>query len=185
MNTRILTYSLLLAAAPLTAFAQTTFTKIILNDLGATGCAWGDVNNDGLLDLFCAEYTGTNVFYLNNTNGTFTRITEGAVVNDLSRAFGVQWVDYDNDGFMDLLVVNNFMDFSNFQGGLNFLYHNNRDGTFTRVLTNAVATDRGSAVALCGAWGDYDNDGFQDLFVTSGEGEDQNLFYHNNGDGTF
>jgi hypothetical protein len=298
MKTLIVIFLIVLAASRTTVPAQTTFTKIILDDLGATGCAWGDVNNDGFLDLFLTEYAGTNVFYLNNTNGTFTkitqgepvaaadyhvecawgdydndghldllvaagvfastarnnllyhnngdatlslvsggsvtnqlgffgvcawadydndgfldffvgnqgdsngsqgkamlfhnngdgtftRITEGAVVNDLSRAFGVQWADYDNDGFMDLLVINNFMNFTNFEGGLNFLYRNNRDGTFTRVLTNDVATDRENAVALCGAWGDYDNDGFQDLFLTGGDGEGENLFYHNDVGGSF
>jgi hypothetical protein len=88
------------------------------------------------------------------------------------------WADYDNDGFQDLLIVNNAA------GAANLLYHNNRDGTFTRLLTGPIATDKGPESCVNGAWGDYDNDGFLDLFVaTTAEGS--NRLYHNNGDGTF
>ena len=94
--------------------AQTTFTKIttgpIVNDGGASfGCAWGDFNNDGFLDLFVFN-TGdaslkTNFLYQNNRDGTFTRVTAGAIANDLGRWTGCAWVDFDNDGRLDLLAV--------------------------------------------------------------------------------
>src|SRR5437667_11580868 len=81
---------------------------------------------------------------------------------------------------MDLLITKGRLG----NTATNFLYHNNRDGTFTRVLTNSVAPDRWVAGAEAGTAGDYDNDGFLDLFVTGNDGS-PNRLYHNNGDGTF
>ena len=167
-----------------------TFSRVsggsLTNQLGFyRDCAWADYDNDGFLDFFVDDHGsanddgGRNLLFHNNGNGTFTKITSGAVFNDISVGYGVQWGDYDNDGFMDLLVLNN----PTTTNGLNFLYHNERNGKFRRVLTNAVATDRWPQGALTGAWGDYDNDGFQDLFIT-GNGA-PNRLYHNNGDGTF
>ena len=146
-------------------------------------CAWVDYDNDGFLDLFVTDTGPTdtgakNVLWHNSGDGTFTRILTGPLVTDLSFWTGAAWADYDNDGFMDVLVVNS----SN--GGANRLYHNGRNGVFTPVLTNVVATDLWPAGALTPAWGDYDNDGFQDLFVTSNGGT-TNRLYRNNGNGTF
>src|SRR5207244_1269721 len=66
----------------------------------------------------------------------------------------------------------------------NFLYHNNGNGTFTRILTNTVAADQWPEGVGGGAWGDYDNDGLPDLFITS-RGGAQNGLYHNRGVGAF
>src|SRR6266566_3185966 len=109
MNSRILTYSLLLAAAPWAVLAQTTFTKItegdVVHDLGNfVGGAWGDFNNDGFLDLFVSHYGGTNAFYRNNGTGTFTKITQGDPVQGADTHTVPSWGDYDNDGNLDLLV---------------------------------------------------------------------------------
>jgi len=93
---------------------------------------------------------------------------------------GVAFIDYDNDGWMDLLVLSGTRLDSPPAGTSNRLYKNNRDGTFTDVTAKAglVRTGWASAVTV----GDYDNDGFDDLFVTY---YGQNVLYHNNGDGTF
>jgi enediyne biosynthesis protein E4 len=91
---------------------------------------------------------------------------------------GVAWVDYDNDGFSDLYFLNGA------PGTANALYHNNRDGTFKDVSRQAgVAGDgAGKAYKTGVAVGDYDNNGFLDLYVTA---LGPNILYRNNGDGTF
>ena len=148
------------------------------------GGAWADYDNDGFVDLFIENQGtsdssgGKNLLFHNNGDGTFTKITAGAIVNDVGVGYGVLWSDYDNDGFMDLLIVNLV------NNGHNFLYHNNRDGTFTRILTNDVALDTWTLGTSGGAWGDYDNDGLPDLFVTDNNGV-RNRLYHNNGNGNF
>ena len=151
-----------------------TFEKIttgsIVHDGGySLGCAWGDYNNDGWLDLFVANRLGNNFLYRNNRDGTFTRITEGQIVNDGGDSNGAAWADYDNDGFLDLFVANQ---------GTNFLYRNRGDGTFEKITgspTTAIS-NQGYGVA----WGDYDNDGFVDLFISDFSGANSQL-YHNTG----
>lgn len=156
---------------------------VVTNQLGYfANCAWADYDNDGFIDLFI-ENDGTssgaaNLLFHNNGDGTFTKVTSGAVVSDVGVGSGSLWADYDNDGFMDLLVINLI------NNGHNFLYHNNRNGTFTRITTNAVATDSWLYGVQSGAWGDYDNDGLLDLFVVGNYGA-TNRLYHNNGAGNF
>jgi hypothetical protein len=157
-----------------------TFTRItsgrIVNDGGASqGCAWGDYDNDGLLDLFVANRNQRNFLYHNEGNGVFTAITNGAVVNDIGYSWSPAWVDYDNDGFLDLFVVNGP---PSGPGQNDFLYRNNGDGTFTRI-TNGIAVNDNAIGDGC-AWADYDNDGFVDLFVTT-LNDQNNLLYRNNG----
>jgi enediyne biosynthesis protein E4 len=95
---------------------------------------------------------------------------------------GVAFFDYDNDGWVDIFMVNG----TAFElrpadpPPSNFLFHNNRDGTFTDVTRKAGLVRAGWGQGCC--VGDYDNDGFDDLFVTYWG---QNVLYHNNGDGTF
>ncbi len=165
-----------------------TFTRVsgsaIAAEAGFFGpCAWADFDRDGLVDLFVANHGnandsgGKNRLFKNNGDGTFTRITSGSIVNDTSVGYNCLWADYDNDGFPDLLVINNTAN------AVNFLYHNNGNGTFTRVA-NALGSDRWSEGASGAAWGDFDNDGWLDVFVAGGSGT-SNRLYRNNGDGTF
>ena len=155
----------------------------IVNEGGqSVGSAWADYNNDGFTDLFVANGAGSpglnNFLYRNNGGGNFVGITSGSIVTDGGNSLGCAWGDYDNDGFPDLFVANGFvLTIEN-----NFLYHNNGNGTFTRVTSGSVVSEAGS-FGSC-AWGDFDNDGFLDLFVTQTFGKN-NLLYHNNGDGTF
>ena len=93
---------------------------------------------------------------------------------------GVAFVDYDNDGWMDLLVLNGTRLEGDLPGATNRLYKNNRNGTFADVTAKAGLVRAGWASAV--TVGDYDNDGFDDLFITY---YGHNVLYHNNGDGTF
>ena len=156
----------------------TITTGIIVNDAGnSIGASWGDYDNDGYLDLFVANGGENNFLYNNNRDGTFTKITTGIIVNDFGNSNGASWSDYDNDGYLDLFVAN--------QGGNNFLYNNNGDGTFSKITSGDIVNDGGFSSGS--SWGDYDNDGDLDLFVANGayiESQD-NFLYQNNGDGNF
>jgi hypothetical protein len=143
---------------------------------------WADYDNDGFVDLFITNEGdsqssgGKNLLFHNEGNGSFSRVSSGPIVNDITASRCALWADYDSDGLMDLLVING-------APGNNFLYHNNGHGAFTRVSTNAIATDQWPSGALHAAWGDYDNDGFADLFVTGADGTTR--LYHNSGSGSF
>jgi hypothetical protein len=93
---------------------------------------------------------------------------------------GCAFLDYDNDGWIDIFILNGRRLDGSPPGTSNRLYHNNRDGTFSDVTAKAGLLDSGWANGVC--VGDYDNDGFEDLFVTY---YGQNRLYRNNGDGTF
>jgi enediyne biosynthesis protein E4 len=95
---------------------------------------------------------------------------------------GAAFFDYDNDGWLDIFLVNGTSFDPKVQAArpASYLFHNNRDGTFTDVTLKAGLSHSGWGQACC--VGDYDNDGFDDLFVTYWG---QNVLYHNNGDGTF
>ncbi len=93
---------------------------------------------------------------------------------------GCAFFDYDNDGWLDVFVLSGTRFGEGAPGATNRLYKNNRDGTFTDVTEKAGLTRAGWPYGVC--VGDYDNDGFEDLFIAYwGE----NALYHNNGDGTF
>jgi enediyne biosynthesis protein E4 len=93
---------------------------------------------------------------------------------------GCAFIDYDNDGWIDIFVLSGTRLEDPPAGASNRLYHNNRDGTFTDITEKAGLTRTGWASSVC--IGDYNNDGFDDLFVTYWG---QNVLYRNNGDGTF
>ena len=96
---------------------------------------------------------------------------------------GVGFIDYDNDGWLDLFFLNGADIPSRTKNApkyYNRLFHNNRDGTFTDVTEKAGLQGEGYDMGV--AVGDYDNDGWPDIFIAS---VTKNRLYHNNGDGTF
>jgi hypothetical protein len=181
-------------------------TKAGLAGLGySMGVAAGDYDNDGFEDLYVTGVNHNQLFH-NNGDGTFTDVTAKAGVTGevpgVGKAWAVTagWFDYNNDGHLDLLVVNylnydlktaaicsshkitTYCSPDDFQGLPNILYRNNGDGTFTDVsIPSHVAQyiNKGMGVAFA----DYDNDGFTDIFVSNDTFP--NLLLHNNGDGTF
>lgn len=159
-----------------------TFTKIttgsIATDLGSSLAAtWGDYDNNGSLDLYVANNIGSpNFLYRNDGMGNFTRIMDDPIVNDLGYAHGASWVDYDNDGFLDMFVTDYF------STQFNKLYHNNRDGTFSEANSSAPTLEANFSVST--AWGDYNNDNYPDLFVAN-TNDGKNSLYKNLGNGDF
>jgi hypothetical protein len=169
------------------------------------GVAAGDYDNDGFVDLFVAGFNRNQLFH-NNGDGTFTDVTEKAGVSGIIPGQGkpwsvtAGWIDYNNDGWLDLFVVN-YLDYSiptahrcqtdnivdycspnGYRGTPNILYRNNGDGTFTDVSQRShISQYVGKGMGV--AFADYDGDGFTDIFVSNDTFS--NFLLRNNGDGTF
>jgi hypothetical protein len=166
------------------------------------GVAVGDYDNDGFPDLLVLGY-GRCILYHNNGDGTFSDVTSRAgVQNSGLWASSAAWFDYDNDGKLDLVIAN-YVDWSpernfycgdhgpgmrsychpdDFHGQPPTLYHNNGDGTFTDVSkSSGVGLKSGNGLGVVTF--DYDNDGWQDIFIANDHMP--NFLFHNNRDGTF
>lgn len=148
------------------------------------GHAWGDYDLDGDLDLFVCTYDPTsadfvnsdNQLYRNEGNAHFTDVTAAAGFQSMvNYTFVSLWMDYNNDLYPDLLVINDRYEVPN------YLYHNNGDGTFTDVSVAANLDDY--IFGMTATADDFDNDGDLDIYITNGVGG--NLHKLNNGDGTF
>lgn len=174
-----------------------------------TGAAWADYDRDGDLDLFVARYVSldlnnlpvfgssptcsfkgirvqcgprglpgeTDLFFRNKGDGTFEEVAAKIGLADAGKYFGLGavWGDYDGDGWLDLYVAND--------GTPNYLYKNNRNGTFTETGLETGTSYSGAGVeqgSMGIAWGDYDNDGKPDIFVTNFDNE-HNTLYRNLG----
>ncbi|MBC7262279.1 MAG: CRTAC1 family protein [Chloroflexi bacterium] len=149
-------------------FTDVTDAAGVPGNGGGEGVAWGDYDRDGDLDLYAVNDGGyPNLLYRNNGNGTFTEVGGAAGVADTGIGRGCAWADYDNDGYLDLAVLN--------WDGL-LLYHNQGDGTFAEVAGVEGLDPWWGGNGL--AWGDYDEDGDLDLFLTGGS---SNALYRNRG----
>ncbi len=179
----------------------------------STSCAFGDYDRDGHVDLYVANYVFLNeeitpvrgtadpickymgkdvmcgprglpgqpdTLYRNSGDGTFTNVTESAGIRDPGYyGLGVIFSDLDNDGWLDIYVAND--------SNPNFLFRNNRDGTFSEMALEAgvALSEEGLEQAGMGlAVGDYNNDGSFDIFVTNFS-QDTNTLYQNEGEGLF
>lgn len=119
----------------------------------------------------------TDLFFRNKGDGTFEEIASKVGVQDTEKYYGlgVEWCDYDNDGWPDVYVAND--------GTPNYLYRNNHDGTFADVGFQTGTSYSGDGVeqgSMGVTWGDYDLDGMMDLFVTNFDNE-HNTLYRNLG----
>jgi hypothetical protein len=191
--------------------ADLKFTDIT-EKAGLTRRGWGmgvavaDFDNDGNLDLFVTGYGG-NALYRNKGNCVFEDVTDKAGVRGGGFSTGAAWADYDRDGNVDLFVsryvhfdINDLPAFGStkfcrfkgapvqcgpwgMEGETDLLYHNRGDGTFEEVSKKAGVDDPEKYYGLGATWGDYDNDGWPDLFVA--DDATPNHLYHNNHDGTF
>jgi len=145
-----------------------TFTEVT-DRVGVRTTGWtldlghGDANNDGFEDLYVANDFGTDRFFVNNGNGTFTDKTATAIGFDTKKGMNVDWGDYNNDGLLDIYVTNIYDDYMK---ECAMLWQNMGDGTFVDVSNEVGTCDTGWG------WGakfvDYDNDGWLDLYVMNG-----------------
>jgi hypothetical protein len=166
------------------------------------GVAAGDYDNDGDTDLFVAGY-GRSILYRNNGDGTFEDVTAKAGAGNPGKwASSAAWFDYDNDGRLDLVIVN-YLDWSpannlfcgeqkpgyrsychpnKYRGQPATLYRNKGDGEFEDVsASSGVGGPPGNGLGV--VCFDYDDDGWIDIFAANDSM--QNFLFHNNGDGTF
>ena len=145
-----------------------TFTDVT-KKAGLSQSGWtldlghADADNDGDDDLYVACDFGTDRFFRNNGDGTFTDITESAIGFDTKKGMNAEWGDFDNDGLLDIYVTNITDDYMR-EG--NFLWHNEGNLKFSDVARETGTYDTGWG------WGakflDYDNDGWLDLYVVNG-----------------
>jgi hypothetical protein len=190
-------------------FADVTADAGLEGGNWSTGAAWGDYDNDGRLDLYVARYVDfdrariprpgadsycryhgvpvacgpqglpglADLVYHNDGHGRFREVSNDIGVRDSDRAYGlsVVWCDFDSDGHLDAYVANDSTP--------NYLWHNKGNGTFEEIGIEAgcaLSADGRAQSSMGIALGDYNNDGWMDLFVTNFS-EDYSTLYRNRG----
>jgi len=163
------------------SFEEMIFSDITTTISSSRSANFIDVNGDGWDDIFFTNGLNTgerNMLYINNGNGTFTTITNDDIVQHSIRAVGATFADADNDGDLDGCVVT--WGFGG-QPSRNYFYRNNGNGTFTfeaDMITNRTYSETSN-------WIDANNDQWLDLYITNSAQSLRNLYFENQGDGTF
>ncbi|MCX6301385.1 MAG: VCBS repeat-containing protein [Bacteroidia bacterium] len=145
-------------------------TDILLQGISHSYLAWGDYDRDGDLDIVLTG-DGMSKIYRNEGSNTFTE--QAGIIPETISNSTVAWGDYDNDGYPDILLTGDGP-----SGPVSKVYHNNENNTFT-VQTSIILQGISNGAA---EWGDYDNDGDQDILLV---GNGHTRIYSNNGDNTF
>jgi hypothetical protein len=163
-------------------FEDATFAAGLSGISGGTNVSHADYDNDGDLDLYVVRgaWLGAlgqhpNSLLRNNGDSTFTDVTLDVGLGSRRPSTAAAWADYDGDGDLDLFVANHTVGDSDWH---NELFRNRGDGTFEDVAADAGVRARGNAVGA--AWGDYDDDGDPDLYVSYFRGPNR-LLRNDNG----
>jgi enediyne biosynthesis protein E4 len=161
-----------------------------VRDLGnSKGCCFGDYDNDGDLDLYIGNDGGSNSLFKNNGDRTFTNVTEKAGVNEPEGTHGVIFVDFDNDGFLDIFAaggsyIPELHDYCVKKDHPDKLYRNNGDGTFLD-FTQKAGVDFNKVMTTGIATADFDNDGDLDVILSNSFEKEMkyvpNVLLRNNG----
>lgn len=156
-------------------FTQISDTPVTAESERAMAPILADYNNDGLVDIFIPNGNNRpNSLFKNLGNFKFEKVQDEAISADAKNSVGAAWGDYNNDGWMDLIVVNASRQ-------TNDLYKNLGNGTFQKVQNNIVTQQSGDSHGV--AWVDLNNDGYLDLYITNDQGA--SFLYMNNGAGNF
>ena len=165
---------------------RTISAGFVTENMFTFGASWGDVNNDGCLDVYLSNYkegtTITNYLYKSNCDGTFTEVTdEIGLTNTPALTFCSGFFDFNNDSWQDIYIANDKV-------GQNHLYKNNGDGTYLDV-SQSSGTDL-IIDAMSVTIDDFNSDGYLDIFITNTPNDvavtfGSTVLLRNNGDETF
>jgi enediyne biosynthesis protein E4 len=148
-------------------FIKVTTGNIVTDGGSSIGSTWADYNHDGFLDCFVTNRNNFgNFLYNGNGDTVFTKIITGSIVTDIGNSNSSSWVDADNNGILDLYTVN-------FQNA-DFFYLG--DGSPGYTLTSQAPVSSGTQFSIPGAWADYNNDLFPDLFIGNSGTQNDFLF---------
>ncbi len=167
-------------------FTQITNGSIVKDGGDSSNSNWVDIDSDGYLDIYITNRRSQkNFLYRSNGNGTFSKITSGPLPNHIitDLDLGSSWADYDNDGDPDLFDVG-------LGDGQRYLFENDGFGNFTLNKESGLTEENEKSWSWAPpSWGDYDNDGYSDVFFTNyainSWASAKDFLFHNSGDDTF
>jgi hypothetical protein len=156
------------------SFVLMTSAVIGMDGLRCDGCSFGDWNGDGHVDLFVVSWHGElNALFQNQGDGTYVRILTGDAVNTGTYSEDCAWVDYDQDGDLDLYLINS-------NATNNVLYRNDGGGVLAVQAGNPLSNE--GRTSRHGAWADYDDDGDIDVYVANESNQANDLWQNQKAD---
>ena len=163
-------------------FQNRADAALLSEQLGGVYAVQTDYDNDGFMDIFIVRspwlpYPVRPTLLRNDGDGTFADVTGEAGLLAPGNSISASWADYDNDGWLDLFVC--------CETSYSRLYHNLRDGTFEEIASQAGLREGELRPCKASAWIDYDNDGYQDLYLDYLTPTEGGQLFHNRRDGTF